>query len=343
MVKCHVCGSDECIKPAGQVFKEIATLYAPCSACSRQEPLDKTMPLETINLDLSYKKCHSCGKRHLDYVMAHVLSILIKAGLKDVRSNLKDIGTPMVTYGMRMVQPPRLPDKSLILILDSIDKKTAKNLLNEVPEIKGVIKRTGSPLKSIGILDTDREPLVYELLAGCDVRADIVSSMLGDFCFYREQSKTHIEFFRDDSVKIKMMEQLFLEGNVDGKVIVDGLASVGTLGIIVASGGAKKVILNDAWLPAVRDMIINLGVNSDSLGINVNIVNDLKNMVADEPVLIAKATGNVEIDVYQSDLRKLDNAVPFCDVCIIDTFPGMKPDEFVRQWKKISKIKVMTL
>ncbi len=182
-------------------------------------------------------------------------------------------------------------------------------------------------------------------MAGCDVRADVVSSLVGDLCLYRNQSECHIEFWRNNSVKVKAVERLFLDGLLESKVVVDGLASVGTLGMLAALGGAKKVIFNDAWLPAIRYLILNLEVNGEALGIEVDRMSGLEGLpdVGDEPLLVARASGAAQIEVYYGDFRKLDKVVPACDVCIIDTFPGVSPDAFARRWSKVTSDRVITL
>ena len=129
-----------------------------------------------------------------------------------------------------MFEAPRLGSKSLIVLLDEVDRATAGLIVAEVPEVKGVLKRTGGPLKSVGLSDVGAKPHTYELLAGCDVRSDIVSSLLGEMAFYRNHSQMHIEFRRNNSVKIKVLEQMFLDGGLQDKTVVDGLASTGTLG-----------------------------------------------------------------------------------------------------------------
>ena len=147
------------------------------------------------------------------------------------------------------------------------------------------------------------------------------------------------------SVKIKTMEKLYLDGMIDGSVVVDGMASVGTLGLMAALGGAKKVILNDAWLPAVRNILVNLEVNKEALGITIQRKADLASLpiVGDEPVLVATASGPVDIAVYHGDFRKLNSVVSGCDICIIDTFPAVDPAEFVKPWQEITSKKVITL
>ncbi len=344
-LKCPTCGSLDCIRPADEVLALAHSLYAPCPRCSRDAPLDKFTPLAELGLDMDYGRCPDCRKRHLDYAMAQILDILIKSGFKDARASLKDVGTPLVNFGVTLVEPPRLSPKSIIMVVDSVDTATARQILDEVPEVKGVLKRKGKPSDSVGILDTGSPPHVYELLAGCDVRADVVTSLVGDLCLYRGQSDCHIEFWRNNSVKVKAMEKLFLDGLLESAVVVDGFASVGTLGLLAALGGAKKVILNDAWLPAIKSLLLNLEVNKGALGIEIDRIADLSVLpaIGDDPVLVARATGNVEIEVYMGDFRKLDKAVPSCDVCIIDTFPGVDPEEFAKKGRKISSQKLILL
>jgi hypothetical protein len=347
MMKCPTCGSTDCIKPAEEVLRDVYAMYAPCSDCSFHKSLDKFTPLVELGIGpgKSPGKCQVCGKRHLDYVMAQILDILIFSGLMDVKSSLKDVGTPLISYGVTLVAPPRLPPRSIVMVLDRVDKNAARRIMDEVPEVKGVLKRTGKQTDSIGILDTGLKPHLYELMAGCDMRADVVSSMLGDLCLYRNQSECHIEFRRNNSVKVKAVEKLFLDGFLERQTVVDGFASVGTLGMLAALGGAKKVILNDAWLPAVRNILLNLEANKGLLGVEVSRTADLSLLpaIGDLPVLVARATGLVEIEVYQGDFRELGSVVPSCDVCIIDTFPGVDPEPFARRWREITTRKVVVL
>lgn len=347
MFVCPTCGSVDCIKPVDEVIEQSLSMYAPCKLCADEPPVDKFKPLVEmyVGLDKDYNRCPNCGKRHLDTVMAHVLDILIKSGYKDAGSALKDVGTPLVEYGFCMIEPPRLPVKSVVMIIDNIDRDIARKILEEVPEVKGVLNRMSDPRISVGILDVGKKPCTYELMAGCDMRADLVNTLVGDLCMYRNQSECHIEFRRNNSVKIKTLEKLYLDGLIDGSVVVDGMASVGTLGMMAAMSDARKVVLNDAWLPAIKNLLINLEVNQADLGITVDRIADMDMLpdIGDEPVLVARASGNVELDVYHGDFRKLDKMVPACDVCIIDTFPGVSPEEFVKKWQKITTKKVITL
>ncbi|MGA9140938.1 MAG: hypothetical protein WBZ29_11985 [Methanocella sp.] len=347
MIPCPTCGSPDCVRPAEELIAESAGMYAPCSVCATEQPLDKLLPFSGLGrfFDRDAGRCPACGKRHIDYVMAQVLGILISRGLKNGRTPLRDVGSPLIACGFEMSEAPRLGGKSLIVLLDDVDRAAAELILAEVPEVKGVLKRKGGPLKSVGLSDMGAKPHTYELLAGCDVRSDIVSSLLGEMAFYRNHSQMHIEFRRNNSVKIKVLEQMFLDGELDGKVVVDGLASAGTLGLLAAASGSRRVILNDAWLPAVKNILLNIEVNKKALGVELRQVTAMEGLplISKEPTLVARASGAVEIDVYHGDLRQLAGVVKGCDVCIIDTFPGVAPDAFVDAWKGITKDRVLTL
>jgi hypothetical protein len=347
MVICPTCGSPDCIRPAEELIAGSAGMYAPCNLCAAEPPLDKLMPFSSLGqfFDRDAGRCPACGKRHIDYVMAQVLGILISRGLKNGRTPLKDVGSPLIACGFELFEAPRLGSKSLIVLLDIIDKASAERIIAEVPEVKGVLKRTGGPLKSVGLTEISAKPHTYDLLAGCDVRSDIVSSLLGEMAFYRNHSQMHIEFRRNNSVKIKVLEQMFLDGELLDKTVVDGLASAGTLGLLAAASGARRVILNDAWLPAVKNILLNIEVNKKTLGVELRQITSPEGLplISKVPTLVARASGAVEIDVYHGDLKQLASLVKECDVCIIDTFPGTSNDTFVEAWKGVTKDRIVTL
>jgi hypothetical protein len=347
MIRCPTCGSEDCIRPAEDVLAASAVMYAPCGSCATEPPLDKLMPFSGLGIEPGRDagRCRSCGKRHLDTVMAHVLGILVRHGLKSDMTPLKDSGTPLIVYGVGLAEPPRLGSRDLVVLLDEVNREAAAAILAEVPEVKGVLRRTGGPKKSVGLRDTREKPHVYELLAGCDMRADVVSSLLGDMVFYRSQSLMHVEFWRSGSVKVQLLENLFLEGALEGKVVVDGFASAGTLGLLAAGAGARKVVLNDAWLPAIRNILVNIEANRASLGAELELVTPPDGLprVSARPTLVARASGRAEIEVYHADFRALRDVVGPCDVCIIDTFPGVKSDEFAGLWKGRVKGRLLVL
>lgn len=347
MFLCPACGGKNCIKSLEEVLAASPSMYVPCSTCMADQPLDKLTPLREVDTPVSSEsgRCPACGRRHIDLVMAQVLDILIDSGLKSETTALKDVGTPLITWGVELLEPPRLGSKELLVVLDDVDRPAAERIVAEVPEIKGVLRRYGGQRKSVGLMDTGQEPHLYDLLAGCDVRADILISLVGEFCFYRRQSLMHIEYWRNNSVKIKVLERMFLDGDLAGKTVVDGMASAGTLGLMAAAAGARKVILNDAWLPAVESTLLNIEANQGLLDVRLERLRPLSSLplIGDEPVLVARASGGVELEVYHGDVRKLAGVVKSCDVCILDPFPGLPAEDFARPWRAVTKGKIVTL
>ncbi len=332
-MKCPTCGGD-CILPAGKVLDEILGMYMACSSCP-PDPLFNKNASFNQRIDSTFGRCGKCGKRHLDFVIGNVLTLLKENGLFPEDAALKEVGTPLIAFGYQVPYPPRLGNKSLVLIMDSVTEELAGEIIAHVPEVKGVIKRTGLQSQSVGILDTDFTPHTYELLAGCDMRCDVVSSSIGELCIYKNQSKIHIEF---NNTKIRKIEQLYLQGELDGAVVVDAFCGPGTLGLLSVLAGAREVILNDAWLPALKNAILNIKANSDILGVKIGFeVEDCDKIIGDEPVLLAKAEGAAEIKVYHGDARKLDTIVKECDICLIDTFPSVNPAEFAARCRDFAK------
>lgn len=334
-MKCPTCGGN-CILPAEKVLDEIYGMYMACSSCPPDPKFNKNKPFRE-KIDENTGRCTKCTKRHLDLVIGHVLTILKENGIFPEDAALKEVGTPLIAFGFQVPYPPRLDRKNLVLIMDSVTKDVADKIMADVPEIKGVVKRTGPQSRSVGILDTDRKPHTYELLSGCDMRCDVVSSSFGEICVYKNQSRIHIEF---TNTKIKKIEERYLKGELNNAVVVDGFCGPGTLGLLCVLAGAKKVILNDAWLPAVENAVLNVITNSEILGVKIEFQKqdyEKNKLIGDEPVLIAKACGATEIMVYHGDIRKLGGAVKDGSICLIDTFPSVNPFDFMPACRDIAK------
>ncbi len=322
---CPTCGGN-CVLPSEKVLDEIYDMYAACSLCPPDPLLDKNSPLHE-NIDSSAGRCKKCGKRHLDLVIGNALTVLKENGLFPPEASLREVGTPLIAFGYQIPYPPRLGNKSLVLIMDTITGNVADKIISEVPEIKGVIKRRGSQSQSVGLLDTGTAPHTYDLLSGCDMRCDVVASSFGELCIYKNQARIHIEF---NNTKIKKMESLFLKGEFNNSFVVDSLSGPGTLGLLSILGGARKVVLNDAWLPAIHNAILNIRVNADILGVKIDFEREnYDKLVGDKPVLMARAKGRAEILVYHGDIRELARVVEECDICLIDAFPSVNPAKYL--------------
>jgi hypothetical protein len=314
-----MCGSN-CVVDAEEVLKDIELLYLPCEIC--EEP--KLKKFKALNdqivlekLDANFGKC-KCGKRHLDIVMAHILKIMMEEGIKDEKSTLRNTCTPLITPAYPTRSIPYLPRKSLVILSKVFTKHCAERVVNEIPEIKGVMK--GNINQTVGLKDSDSSPHVYELLAGCDMRCDVVLNSYGALCIYRNQTEIHVEFSKPVSPKLEVLERV-LKKYVSPSVI-DCTCGPGTLGIACLKAGSKRVVFNDIWYPAARMTTINLEVNgfkTDFFKINKGLIGSGKNF-----------------SVYCEDVANLKEILnEKFDIGIVDIFPGVKSNVFIDSLKDL--------
>jgi hypothetical protein len=265
--------------------------------------------------------------------MLDALRLLQEFGLRDEDDTLRSVGSPLIEVGYPLAYSPRLGPRSLIISGDRLSKEAAEAMIEQIPEIKGVILSRGVA----GIADPETEPRENVLLAGCDMRADISQSLFGEVVIYKNQSRIHIEFSRQSAPKMRILEQLYLQGKL--RDVVDGLCGPGTLGLMCILAGAKRVIFNDAWLAGVQNVLLNLDANRSLLGIDeIEYPEVPKNAVGKEPVLVGRAHGSCEIEVYHGDLRRLFSRAKPADICLIDHFPGAKTVEMERACRCCNEI-----
>jgi hypothetical protein len=313
-MECPCCGKG-CVKSAEDVLSSIDDMYMACPDCGPEPNMDKNMPHWA--LPDGVWRCRSCGRTPLDAVMRNVLHILVHSGFRDEGDTLRSIGSPLIGIGYPLAYPPRLGPQSLMIMGERLSKDGAEKIIRSVPEVKGVILSRGIA----GIIDSEENPVENELLAGCDVRADIVQSIFGELVVYKSQSKIHIEFPRQSRPKMRILEAYHFAGSE----VVDGLCGPGTLGLMCALAGAKRVILNDIWLPAIENVLLNLEVNRGLLGMDeIEYLEAPNASVGKEPVLVARAFGACEIEVYHGDLARLFSRARPADICLIDHFPGAR-------------------
>ena len=252
--------------------------------------------------------------------MSHVLKVMIDEGIKDKKSNLRNSCVPLVTPGYPTDSIPYLPKDSLVILSNEVDKGCAETIVKEVREVKGVLR--GDVRKTVGIKDSDSNPHVYELLAGCDLRCDIIQTPYGVLGIYKYQHEIHIEFPKIKSPKIELLEKALK--NFDMPTVLDCTCGPGTLGITCLKAGARKVVFNDIWNPAIKTTLINLEANGFPVKPS-----------GSEDELIASGD---KFEVYSTDIRELTNCLDEkFDICIVDTFPGVDTIEFVEAASKLGK------
>ena len=305
-MKCPVCEMD-CVRSAKDILATLPTIFLPCDDCSVRY-IDKRAPL----LSPTYEEPCSCGKRFIDEVFAQMYVIMQEEGDLVSTDPILAVGSPLVHPGFAMDKPPFLPEKSLVLMSQRVSKKSATRMFAEVPEVRGVVK-TGNFIPGLATNDLNTVPRTYELLAGCDVRADIYPLATGPLVLYKQQSLIHIEFPRGDYPKLDAVTKHV--GKPPVPFFVDACSGAGTLGLAAACLGVPHVIMNDAWYASAFWSAFNLEVNRDYLKLDrVRIFEQFEDMarhpVSREPIKIAETEGEQVIEVYQGDFQKLDLVIP---------------------------------
>jgi hypothetical protein len=298
--------------------------------------LDKRAPLQ----DLTFlPPCPSCGKRFIDEVFAHLYVIMVEHGDLKRTDPLAAVGSPLIHPGFAVERPPFLPEKSLVLLSKKVTRDTAKRIIAEVPEIRGVV-RTGDFIPGIAYANLDAVPKVSELLAGCDVRADVFPVTTGPIVMFKQQSLIHIEFPRGNDLKLRSIEQRI--GTPPVSSFVDACSGVGTLGLAAACLGVRNVVMNDAWYASAFWSAFNLEVNRQYLKVSkIRIFEQYEDMqkhpVVKEPIKIAETEGEQYIDVYQGDFRLLQHVLPSPPaLSVIDLFDKkdrVANENILKEWK----------
>jgi len=305
-MKCPVCGND-CVQKAHEIIDTLSDVFSPCNECHGRT-LDKNSPLS----DGFFVKPCRCGKRFIDEVYAHIYSIFIEEGNLTSSDALKKVGYPLIHPGFAMTSAPYLPQNSLVLLSPVVSKSTADRTLDEVPEVRGLVKCGQFTPGGIDV-DFMKIPRTYELLAGCDVRADIFYTQTHPVVVYKQQSRLHIEFPRGYDPKIISVGVNIRRSKP--KVFIDACCGAGTLGIFGGMLGVPRIILNDAWYAAAFWAAYNLKVNSEFLLVNeVKMLKEYRDMeshpIIREPEKVAMVDGDQHLEVYQGDFRLLHKVIP---------------------------------
>jgi hypothetical protein len=316
-MRCPVCG-DDCVKEAHAIISTIPGVFARCRHC-RVTLLDKSLPPPPD----SYHEACRCGRRSIDEVFAHLYALLVREGIFAGKEALREVGSPLLHPGYPLSTPPFLPKDSLVLLSRYPPRAVAQMMVDEIPEVRGVV-RSGDFIPGVIDPSLDSPSRTYDLLAGCDVRANVFPTKMGPVVLYQQQSTIHIEFPRRHNPKITSVEDRI--ARIRPEWFVDACCGAGTLGITAARLGVPHVILNDTWYAAAAWAAFNIGVNREFFRIDeVRIYHEYPLMaehpVGEEPVLIAEAEGEQELRVYQGDLHRLPQVVPHVPVlAVIDLF-----------------------
>lgn len=279
-----------------------------CENC-RDVQIKKFSPLkELINFDDydgEYMRCQ-CGKRPLDIVMSHILKIMIESEIVPDKATLRrNSPVPLSDFYFSSLNPQFIQKNSLILLHPDFTKDVASKLIEEVPEVKCVLK--GSPRDVAGQLTKDSQINHFEILEGDDIQINVMRTLLDEkIVLVKNQSKHHIEVAMTTEEKLLRLHN-YLENNCIKKgAACDGMCGLGALGIYLLKYGFEKVIFNDINPEMIEALKNNLKVNGIEDG----------------------------FEIHQEAFENLE--LGHVDLCVIDAFPGVNIDEITKKAEKIA-------
>ena len=257
-------------------------------------------------LDDDFMRC-SCGKRPLDIVMAHILKIMIEEDVVSQNATLRrNSPVPLSSLYYSTLNPQFIGENMLILLHPDFTDKAAHRLIDEVSEVKGVLK--GNPQKTVGQFDKNSEINHFELLEGSDEQINIVRTLLNEkIVLSKNQSKNHIEVAMTTEEKLIRLHNYLDSHEIQKNIALDGLCGGGALGIYLLKYGFEKVIFNDINPEAIETLKTNLELNGITEG----------------------------FEIYNESFEDLD--VYNLDLCVIDAFPDADTSEIVEKAEKIAE------
>ena len=247
-----------------------------------------------------------CGKRPLDIVMSHILKIMIEEQIVPEKATLRrNSPVPLSGFYYSSMNPQFIGEKSLILLHPDFTKKSASRLVEEVPEVKCVLK--GSPQSTAGQLDKASEINHFEILEGDDVQMNVMRTLLGEkIVLVKNQSRHHIEVAMTTEDKLVRLHNYLNNNNVKKGVAIDGMCGLGALGIYLLKFGFERVIFNDINPEMIEALKNNLEINDISEG----------------------------YEIFNQAFEDLE--CEHADLCVIDAFPGVDVEKIVEKAEKIA-------
>ena len=265
-----------------------------CENC-RDVQIKKFSPLKDLinfdDYDGDYMRC-GCGKRPLDIVMSHILKIMIECEIVPEKATLRrNSPVPLSEFYFSSLNPQFIGKNTLILLHPDFTGEVALKLIDEVPEVKCVLK--GSPQVVVGQLNRDSDINHFEVLAGDDTQINVMRTLLGEkIVLVKNQSRHHIEVAMTTEDKLVRLHNYLKNNDVKKGIGVDAMCGLGALGIYLLKSGFEKVIFNDINPEMIEALEKNLDINGIDSGFEIH-------MGAFEDLDV----GNV-------------------DLCVIDAFPG---------------------
>lgn len=290
-----------------QIDEKIKSLKE-CEKCQdiqikKFSPLKDLVDFETLTGE--YMRCE-CGKRPLDIVMSHILKIMIEEEIVPEKATLRrNSPVPLSGFYYSNLNPQFIGEKTLILLHEDFTPDAASRLMDEVPEVKCVLK--GSPRDTVGQLDKSSGINHFEILEGDDEQINVMRTLLQEkLVLVKNQSKHHIEVAMTTEEKLVRLHNYLNNNGIKKGTAVDAMCGLGALGIYLLKYGFERVIFNDINPEMIDALKNNLEINDISQG--------------------------YEIHNEAFEDLKIDDV----DLCVIDAFPGVDVEDIVKKAEKIA-------
>ena len=290
-----------------QIDEKIKSLKE-CEKCQdiqikKFSPLKDLVDFETLTGE--YMRCE-CGKRPLDIVMSHILKIMIEEEIVPEKATLRrNSPVPLSGFYYSNLNPQFIGEKTLILLHEDFTPDVASRLMDEVPEVKCVLK--GSPRDTVGQLDKSSGINHFEILEGDDEQINVMRTLLQEkLVLVKNQSKHHIEVAMTTEEKLVRLHNYLNNNGIKKGTAVDAMCGLGALGIYLLKYGFERVIFNDINPEMIDALKNNLEINDISQG--------------------------YEIHNEAFEDLKIDDV----DLCVIDAFPGVDVEDIVKKAEKIA-------
>ena len=271
--------------------------------------IKKFSPLRDLinfdDYDGEYMRCQ-CGRRPLDVVMSHILKIMIECEIVPEKATLRrNSPVPLSDFYYSSLNPQFIQKDTLILLHEDFTPEVASKLINEVPEVKCVLK--GSPRNVAGQIDKDSPIAHFEILEGDDTQVNVMRTLLDEkIILVKNQSKHHIEVAMTTEEKLLRLHNYLKNNGIKKGVAVDGMCGLGALGIYLLKYGFEKVLFNDINPEMIGALKNNLEINGIDDG----------------------------FEIHNQAFEDLD--VEHVDLCVIDAFPGVDIGEITKKAEEIA-------
>ena len=271
--------------------------------------IKKFSPLRDLinfdDYDGEYMRCQ-CGRRPLDVVMSHILKIMIECEMVPEKATLRrNSPVPLSNFYYSSLNPQFIQKDTLILLHEDFTPEVASKLINEVPEVKCVLK--GSPRNVAGQIDKDSPIAHFEILEGDDTQVNVMRTLLDEkIILVKNQSKHHIEVAMTTEEKLLRLHNYLKNNGIKKGVAVDGMCGLGALGIYLLKYGFERVLFNDINPEMIGALKNNLEINGIDDG----------------------------FEIHNQAFEDLD--VEHVDLCVIDAFPGVDIGEITKKAEEIA-------